>query len=580
MLLPILAFLAAFGGFWAPQLVSAADGVNASGMGQTHAIADGISKDGLTACVVWSQFDVGSPQAWVRVYDVTTSTFGSVVQVSNAGNGGVASTHCTFDSVGRLHVTWQQKSGGGPLEIMHRFRSIDGTWQGINTVSGNGDTPDITADNSGRVWISYHKFNGDNAPGEIHLISWLAGNYGSEVSFTASGAGGEPRVAADNNGYVHFAFKNGGSGRGYAYYNSNNGQFSQEVGIPGSNSAGNFSLAVSPADGDVHVVYSKNFNEIFYAKKSGSASLSFSGAVNIANADDRALNPQIAWSNGRVFVAFDSGNKDRIDYVTADNEGNGWSGIQNLADPSGSANGGGGAESPWVVLDPNGNAYVAYAHRSDGTVYFVTNVGPLPPELRCAGYADVHKDGPACPAITSLSQSGVINGYATNPPTFGPNQIVQRAQIAAFLVRSLQWQNLPKGPKSFNDFGPLVGELRDDALILANACTPAGSNTCVAQGYGDGRFGPNDNVTYAQIMSFVTRAFIYDSRSVWVSHPEGPQYYNGVPAVHAGDVATYNYYVGDNLQQIVPMPSTPDGWNQPAPRAWVAVVIYEALQVR
>lgn len=577
VLLPILAFLAAFGGFWAPQMASAADGVNASNMGQTHAIADGISQDGRTVCVVWSLFqnDQGSVdlQAWVRIYDVTTSTFGSVFQVSSAGNGGVAGTRCTFDSVGRLHVVWQQKSGGGPLEIMHRYRSTDGNWSGINQVSDNGDAPDISADNAGRVWISYHKFNGDNAPGDIRLRSWQTGNYGSEKSFTASGAGGEPRVAADYNGYVHFAFKNGGSGRGYAYYNNNTGQFSQEVGIPGSNNSGNFSLAVNPVDGDVHVVYSKDFNRIFYSKKSGSASLSFSGASNVANADDRALNPQVNWSNARMIIVFDSGNKDRIDYVTADNEGNGWSGVQNLADPSGSANGGGGAESPWVAADENGNTYVAYAHRGDGTVYFTTLAGILPPQYRCAGFADVDNRGPACPAIQSLSNDGVINGYATTPPTFGPNKSVTRAEMATFLVRALEWQGMPTGPNTFTDFGPLVGEMQTSSLILANACeTVRGVTTCVASGYGDGRFGPNDGVSYAQVLAFISRAFIFDGR--WVAQTENHPY-SGVPAVHESDVRTYDYYAGQVT--AVPMPSTETGWNQAAPRAWVAQVLYQAL---
>ena len=204
---------------------------------------------------------------------------------------------------------------------------------------------------------------------------------------------------------------------------------------------------------------------------------------------------------------------------------------------------------------------------------FTALAGFVPEGQRCAGFADVRTGTPACPAIESLTRTGVIQGYNTNPPTFGPNQSVQRAQIAAFLVRALGWQNMPQGPKGFNDFGPLVGELREASLILANACTnPSDPNTCVAKGYGDGRFGPNEGVTYAQVMTFIARAFIYNQ--TWVAQSE-PHPYNGVPQVHEADVRTYDFYAGQVTTVSMP---TGDGWNQTAPRAWVAVVLYQALQ--
>lgn len=580
VLLPILAFLAALSGFWAPLAVSADEGVNVSSMGRTHGIATGVSQNGFFVCAVWAQFDVESPQAWVRILDNTGATWTPALgqgatQVSNAGNGGVAAVRCAYDSNNNLHIVWQQKSGGGPLEVMHRSRSANGSWSGITTVSGDGDAPDVGADGNGKVWVSYHKFNGDGAPGAVRLRSWQNGSFGTEHSFTASGVAGEPRIAVDNLGYVHFAYKNGNSNRGYAFFNANNNTFSSEVGLPNSNNAGNFSLAVNRTNGDVHAVFSKNLNQVFYTKKTGQGTTNFGGANVIAQAQDRALSPQISWSASRVLVVFDNNNKDRIDYVEADTNGNGWSGIKNLADPAGSANGGGGAESPWVASDPNGNAHIAYAHRGDGTVYFTTLVGYLPEALRCAGFADVNVNGPSCPAITELTNDNVINGYATTPMTYGPNKPVTRAEMSAFLVRGRAWQGMAQGPKSFSDFGALVGELRSASLILANACTnPNDVTTCVAKGYGDGRFGPNDTVTYAQVMSFITRAMNHDG--TWRPQPGGQQFYTGVPAVHDLDVRTYNTFAGQVT--TVPMPGTEAGWNAPAPRAWVAAVLYQALQ--
>ncbi len=199
----------------------------------------------------------------------------------------------------------------------------------------------------------------------------------------------------------------------------------------------------------------------------------------------------------------------------------------------------------------------------------------------CAGFSDVSAADPACTAITALTSQGIINGYATVPPRFGPNDGVQRAQIAAFLVRALQWQGEATGPKSFTDFGSLVAELKTVSLILANKCDVGGS--CVAKGYEPAScvargktapcFGPNDAVSYAQVISFVARAFQFDPAYGWQAQPGEAIPYSGVPTVHEPDARIYHHYAG-----TIPAAPVGDAWNQPAPRAWVAQVLYQALQ--
>ena len=199
----------------------------------------------------------------------------------------------------------------------------------------------------------------------------------------------------------------------------------------------------------------------------------------------------------------------------------------------------------------------------------------------CAGFSDVNDNNPACAAIAALSGQGIINGYATNPPTFGPNDAVQRAQIAAFLVRALQWQGAPTTPRSFTDFGALVAELRASSLILANRCDPQGN--CVAKGYEPAScaargetapcFGPNDAVSYAQVISFIARAFQYAPTYGWQAQPNGVLPYSGIPAVHQADARMYHHYAG-----LIPAAPSGSDWNQPAPRAWVARALYQALQ--
>ena len=201
-----------------------------------------------------------------------------------------------------------------------------------------------------------------------------------------------------------------------------------------------------------------------------------------------------------------------------------------------------------------------------------------PPQDCTSPFTDVSNSDVACTAIVTLSNEGIIRGYATNPPTFGPDDDVQRAQMAAFIVRAFDWQNRPTGPKTFTDFGQLNQELRNASLILANACE--GQN-CVVRGYeaddceDKGKdapcFGPNDDVTYAQVITFISRAFDFDGS--WTAQPNGPLPNTGVPAVHQTDVRTYNFYAG----AIPEAPTTSAGWNAPASREWVARVLYQAL---
>ena len=182
-------------------------------------------------------------------------------------------------------------------------------------------------------------------------------------------------------------------------------------------------------------------------------------------------------------------------------------------------------------------------------------------------FSDVPVGHPNYAAITQLAGRGIIRGYANGK--FGPDDKVQRAQMAAFVVRALGWQGRKTTPRTFQDFGGLVQELQTSSLVLTNACD--NTDRCVARGYDAQRFGPNDNVTYAQVITLIARAFELDPGFAWQAQPGGAQPYGGVPSVHEIDVRTYVHYVGA-------VPEAPDDWNRPASRAWVAQVLYQALQ--
>lgn len=196
------------------------------------------------------------------------------------------------------------------------------------------------------------------------------------------------------------------------------------------------------------------------------------------------------------------------------------------------------------------------------------------PEV-CAVFADVPAGDVSCEAIRALSTLGIIQGYGTVPPTYGPDDSMERAQMAAFLVRAFHWYAEPVEPGMFNDFGGLVGELRSAPLIVANRCAANGEG-CVAQGYGDGRFGPADPVSYAQAISLIARACQIDEACGWEPQPGEAIPYSGVPAVHERDIRTFHHYAG----AIPDAPTTAEGWSAPAPRGWIARVVYAALRSR
>ncbi len=111
---------------------------------------------------------------------------------------------------------------------------------------------------------------------------------------------------------------------------------------------------------------------------------------------------------------------------------------------------------------------------------------PLKPSFLDSGASPFMLD------IEAIAQAGITTGYGDG--RFGPNDGVTRAQMAAFLVRAL---GLGSGGSA--GFSDTSGHWAEDAIDRLAA---AGITT----GYGDGRFGPNDGVTRAQMAAFLVRA--------------------------------------------------------------------------
>jgi alpha-tubulin suppressor-like RCC1 family protein len=197
-------------------------------------------------------------------------------------------------------------------------------------------------------------------------------------------------------------------------------------------------------------------------------------------------------------------------------------------------------------------------------------------------------------AIVALATRGTIRGY--DAQRYGPDDGVQRAQMAALIARAMEHgPGTPPGGvltppacliagswdcedwgNNFTDRNGLDGSLWRNAGTLQHYRVALGyaAGDCAAKGRAFPCFGPTDPVTYAETITFITRAMI--AKGYWAPQPGAPQPYSGVPSVFAPEVATFHYYTG--TQGGIPTaPSTMAGWNAQATRGWFAMALWRAL---
>ena len=137
---------------------------------------------------------------------------------------------------------------------------------------------------------------------------------------------------------------------------------------------------------------------------------------------------------------------------------------------------GGGTSCPGQYLYPQLGAIRAEAH------------------MRQLGLEDIPLSSIYAEAVAWMVRADITTGTGS-PPRFRPLDVVSRGQMALFLWR-LMGQPLEVVPHGFLDVPP--GSFYDDAVRwLAGAGITGGT--------GPGRFGPADDVTRAQMVSFLHR---------------------------------------------------------------------------
>lgn len=114
-------------------------------------------------------------------------------------------------------------------------------------------------------------------------------------------------------------------------------------------------------------------------------------------------------------------------------------------------------------------------------------------------YTDVEEGTYVSEAVTVLSNLGILDGYTDG--TFKPDAIVTRAEMAKIICETLGYNTLSAGTTSFEDVA---------ATHWAAGYINMAHGLGIINGYGNGKFGPEDTVTYEQAVKMIVCALGYE----------------------------------------------------------------------
>lgn len=166
-------------------------------------------------------------------------------------------------------------------------------------------------------------------------------------------------------------------------------------------------------------------------------------------------------------------------------------------------------------------------------------------------YTDVTAGTKVAEAVGILSNLGIFTGFEDG--TFKPEDTVTRAQMAAIICRALGYEEQAQastGTTIFNDVA---------ASHWASGYVNVAQSLQIINGYGDGNFGPEDQVTYEQAIKMIVVALGYEleaqAKGGWST---------GYLAVAAREG------ISKGANGVV---------GSPAARGTVAVLVYNSLEV-
>ena len=169
------------------------------------------------------------------------------------------------------------------------------------------------------------------------------------------------------------------------------------------------------------------------------------------------------------------------------------------------------------------------------------------PALANSSFPDVPASAPYAHEVNTLLAEGIFRGDANG--NFNPNNSMTRAEAATLLVRLFVDVDVKtSGTGSFTDVASSHW-----AFSYIEAAVVYG----LISGYGDGRFGPDDPLTYNQALALLIRALRYGPMAEeWGGWPTG--------------------YI-EAAEELGLTDRTVSTSNGSVPRSTVAVLIYNAL---
>lgn len=111
-------------------------------------------------------------------------------------------------------------------------------------------------------------------------------------------------------------------------------------------------------------------------------------------------------------------------------------------------------------------------------------------------FSDVPSTKHFAEAVNHLAERNIIGGYPDG--TFKPGESITRGQAAAIIAKLTKLDTTTVTNPGFKDVSTANGYYKAIAAL---------SEKGVINGYGDGRFGPNDNITRGQMASILIKAF-------------------------------------------------------------------------
>lgn len=167
-------------------------------------------------------------------------------------------------------------------------------------------------------------------------------------------------------------------------------------------------------------------------------------------------------------------------------------------------------------------------------------------------FPDVTSENKNAEAIDVLSSLGIIRGY--DDGTYKPEKEVTRAEMTSLLLRMLALSVISSTPVEtvFTDVDPANWAAQDIKTATDNG---------YVKGYGEGLFGPDDNVTVEQAVKMIVEALGYGHDIV----------------LGEGDNWAVNYM--GKAREIRLLEGVTTGQKEKAPRGVVAQLLYNALEI-